>query len=596
MNGVRLHMNKMRPIAALAAGALAAAGLAACGGGDSGGSGSGPGYNAAVDKVINQSDKKGGTLRLAMSDDFDSPDPGNQYYAWDQNFSRFYGRGLMTFKPAAGDESKQIVPDLATAPGQPSDGAKTWTYKLRTGVKYDDGTPVTSKDVKYAVERSNFTDELQLGPKYFKTYLVDNKPAYKGPYKDKSDEGLKSIETPDDSTIIFHLSKPFSEFDDLVAMSQTIPVPKAKDTGLKYESSIVSSGPYKVDNYTRGKSMTLSRNPNWDPSTDPIRKALPDKIELQLKQNADDIDNRLLAGSLDMDVAGVGVQAGTQPKVLAAAQKPYTDNPIQGYLRFMSLNLHVKPLDNIHCRNAVQYATDKVAAQTAYGGPLAGGDVATTILPPTVDGYRKFDLFPQKQAAGGNGLDAATLAKAKQELAACGQPNGFSTKISARSDRPKEVAMAQAIQQSLKKVGINVSIVQWPAGDYFNKYVGVPNYVHQHGIGMMLMAWAADWPTGYGFLSQIVDGRAIKPSGGNNLAEEDNPKVNAALDQAIASTDKATRTKLYGDIDQMVMQDAVEVPLIYAKALLYRPKRVTNVGITAGYGGMYDYLNMGVEK
>jgi peptide/nickel transport system substrate-binding protein len=156
--------------------------------------------------------------------------------------------------------------------------------------------------------------------------------------------------------------------------------------------------------------------------------------------------------------------------------------------------------------------------------------------------------------------------------------------------------MAQAIQQSLKKVGINVSIVQWPAGDYFNKYVGVPNYVHQHGIGMMLMAWAADWPTGYGFLSQIVDGRAIKPSGGNNLAEEDNPKVNAALDQAIASTDKATRTKLYGDIDQMVMQDAVEVPLIYAKALLYRPKRVTNVGITAGYGGMYDYLNMGVEK
>ncbi|MEO3824491.1 ABC transporter substrate-binding protein [Actinomadura sp. B10D3] len=584
----------MRPIAVLAAGLVAAAGLAACGGGDSEGSGSGPGYNAGVNEVVNKSDKKGGTLKLGDSDDFDSPDPGNTYYAFSQNIARQYGRALTTFKPAAGTESNEVVPDLATDLGQSSDGGKTWTYKLRTGVKYDDGTTVTSKDVKYAVERSNYTKELQLGPKYFKQYLVDNKPAYKGPYDDKSDAGLKSIETPDDQTIVFHLNTPFQEFDYLVAMSQTMPVPKAKDTGTKYETSIVSSGPYKVDNYTRGKSMQLSRNPHWNQSTDPIRKALPDKIDIQLKQNADDIDQRLLSGALDMDITGVGVQSGTQPKVLTPEQKPYVDNPVQGFLRFMSLNQHVKPLDNVHCRLAVQYATDKVAAQTAYGGPLAGGDVATTVLPPSVEGYTKFDLYPQKQAEGG-GLDQATLDKAKQELQACGKPEGFSSKISARSDRPKEVAMAEAIQQSLAKVGIKVSIVQFPAGDYFNKYVGVPKYVHDHGIGMMIMAWAADWPTGYGFLAQIVHGDAIKPSGGNNLAELDDPAINKALDDAIANPDKAARMKAYGEIDKLVMQSGTEVPLIYAKALMYRPKRVTNAGITYAYGGMYDYLNMGVE-
>lgn len=587
-------MNKMRPIAVFAAGVVAAAGLAACGGGDSGSSGSGPGYNAGVNTVVNKSDKKGGTLKFASSDDFDSPDPGNTYYAFSQNISRIYGRGLTTFNPAAGEESLKVVPDLATDLGQASDGGKTWTYKLRTGVKYDDGSTVTSKDVKYAVERSNYSDELQLGPKYFKQYLIDNKPGYKGPYKDKNDAGLKSIETPDDQTIIFHLNTAFQEFDYLVGMSQTVPVPKAKDTGLKYESAIVSSGAYKVDNYTRGKSMSLSRNPNWNQSTDPIRKALPDKVEIQLKQNADDIDQRLLAGSLDMDIAGVGVQSGTQPKVLAADQKPYVDNPVQGFLRFMSLNQHVKPLDNIHCRVAVQYATDKVAAQTAYGGPLAGGDTATTVLPPSVAGYTKFDLYPQKQAEGG-GLDQATLAKAKQELQQCGQPNGFSTKISARSDRPKEVAMAQAIQQSLAKVNIKTEIVQFPAGDYFNKYVGVPKYVHDHGIGMMIMAWAADWPTGYGFLAQIVHGSAIKPSGGNNLAEVNDPAVNKGLDDAIATPDEAARLKAYGEVDKLVMGTAMEVPLVYAKALMYRPKRVTNAGITYSYGGMYDYLNMGVE-
>lgn len=180
-------MNKMRPIAVFAAGVVAAAGLAACGGGDSGGSGSGPGYNAGVNEVVNKSDKKGGTLKLGDSDDFDSPDPGNTYYAFSQNIARQYGRALTTFKPAAGQESNEVVPDLATDLGQSSDGGKTWTYKLRTGVKYADGTTVTSKDVKYAVERSNYTKELQLGPKYFKQYLVDNKPAYKGPYEDKSD-------------------------------------------------------------------------------------------------------------------------------------------------------------------------------------------------------------------------------------------------------------------------------------------------------------------------------------------------------------------------------------------------------------------------
>jgi peptide/nickel transport system substrate-binding protein len=372
-------------------------------------------------------------------------------------------------------------------------------------------------------------------------------------------------------------------------------VQKAKDKGLSYANSIASTGPYKIESYTPDKQMNLIRNPNWDQSTDPIRKALPDRIELSLKQEANDIDNRLLAGQVAADVAGVGVQSGTQPKLLSdPAKKQWTDNPVQGFLRFMAISTKVKPLDNIHCRTAVQYATDKISAQTAYGGPVAGGDIATTIIPPTVNGYQKFDIYPQVYVKSG-GLDQATLNKAKAELQACGQPNGFSTKITARSDRPKEVAMAQAIQQGLTKVGIKTEIKTFPAGDYFNKYVGAPKYVHDNGIGLMLMAWAADWPTGFGFLSQIIDGRAIKPSGGNNLPEEDNPAINDALDKAIGNTDDAVRTKSWGDIDMMAMKDAVDVPIIYAKALLYRPPFLKNVGITYSYGGMYDYLNMGVK-
>lgn len=581
-------MKKVRSMAILATGVAMGGGLAACGG-DSGTADTGLSYGAAINQVVNQSDKKGGTLRLANSDDFDSPDPGNQYYVWVQNFSRLYGRALATFKPAAGQASLQLTPDLATSLGKPSDGARTWTYTLRKGIKYSDGTPVTSRDVKYAVERSNFSDELQLGPKYFKAFLVDNKPTYKGPYEDKSDAGLKSIETPDDSTITFHLKQPFADFDYLVGMSQTVPVPKAKDTGTNYEKHILSSGPYKIDNYTRDKSMTLSRNPHWDPSTDPIRKALPDRITLQLKQNGNDIDNRLLSGALDIDTGGVGVQQGTQPKILTdKGEKANADDGITGVVRYMAIEKNVAPFDNLHCRLAVEYATDKVAAQTGFGGPVTGGDIATTLIPPTVNGHKNFDLYPSGDGHG-------DLAKAKQELAACGKPNGFATKISARSDRPKEVAAAQGIQQGLAKVGIKASIVQFPAGDYFTKYVGAPTYARSHGVGLMMMAWAADWPTGFGFLSQIVDGRAIKPSGSTNLSEENSEQVNAALDAAIANPDPAARTAAWGRIDEMVMKDAAVVPIIYAKSLLYHPPNVTNVGVSLGYGGMYDYLNLGLK-
>lgn len=254
----------------------------------------------------------------------------------------------------------------------------------------------------------------------------------------------------------------------------------------------------------------------------------------------------------------------------------------------MALNLHVAPFDNVHCRKAVQWAVDKQSVIDAMGG-APKGDVATTLLPPSVNGYTKFDKYP---TAGHKG----DVAKAKAELKLCGKPNGFSTTLTARSDRASEVAGATAIQNSLKAVGIKVDIKQFPSGKYFSNFAGVPSYVHQHKLGMMMMAWGADWPTGYGFLDQIIDGSAIKPSGGNNLMELNDPKINAALKAAIGNTDSAARTKAWGDIDKMVADNASVVPLIYRKNLLIRPTSATNVTVTQAYLGMYDYLLLSSSK
>jgi peptide/nickel transport system substrate-binding protein len=109
-----------------------------------------------------------------------------------------------------------------------------------------------------------------------------------------------------------------------------------------------------------------------------------------------------------------------------------------------------------------------------------------------------------------------------------------------------------------------------------------------------MMAWAADWPDGYGFLQQIIDGTAIKASGNSNLSELNDPAINKMLDEAIGNTDAAARTKAWGDIDKAAMAQAPLVPLLYRKDPLYRPDSATNVFVTEAYG-MYDYLNVGVK-
>lgn len=585
-------MKRSKATAAMAAAVVLALGATACGGGskDSGGKGGGSSTaDAALTSIVNPSDKKGGTLTFAHSDVADSLDPGNTYYGWVQNFARLYARSLTTFKPAVGKAGLQIVPDLAESLGKPSADAKTWTYTLRQGVKYEDGTPVTSKDVKYAVERSNFAPEaLSNGPTYFKAHLVDG-DKYQGPYKDKSPDGIKSIETPDDRTIVFHLKDGFADFDYLAGLPGTAPVPQKADKGADYVKHIVSSGPYKFSSYEDGKGATLVRNPEWDPKTDPIRKALPDKVEIKFKVNQVTIDNNLINNSLQVDAQGNGVDPQTQPKVLQDPKyKKQTDSSIAGATSYIGLNLHVKPFDNIHCRKAVQWGVDRASAQEAAGGPPKG-DVATTLLPPNVNGYTKFDEYP---TPGGKG----DIAKAKEELAQCGQPNGFTTTLTARSDRNPEMAMATAVQASLKKIGITAEIKSFPSGKYFTNFAGVPDYVHSHNLGMIMTAWGADWPTGFGFLDQITNGAAIKPSGGNNVQELDDPKINEMLNSAIKNTDAAARNKAWGDIDKLIADNASAVPLVYRKNLLYRPTGAANVTVTQAYLGMYDYALMSVSK
>src|SRR5712672_3749939 len=130
--------------------------LAACGGSGGGApaSSSSAGYNAAITKVVDRSSHKGGTLTFGDSSTPDSTDPGNTYYPFMWDLTRLYTMPLMTYRSCPGTCGLQVVPDLASGPGIVGDNGLTWTYHIRPGVKFENGTTVTSADVKYAVERT----------------------------------------------------------------------------------------------------------------------------------------------------------------------------------------------------------------------------------------------------------------------------------------------------------------------------------------------------------------------------------------------------------------------------------------------------------
>ncbi|MFF9818129.1 ABC transporter substrate-binding protein [Streptomyces sp. NPDC014006] len=580
------------------AAAFVVAGLlttAACGGGSGDGdSKSGAaGFDAANNKVAQASlAKKGGTLRFGAAQDADSWDTTRGYYGFMWNFSRYYSRQLVTNKPAPGKEGATLTPDLASGLAKVTDDGKTYTYTLRDGITWEDGKPITSKDLKYGIERIWAQDVLSGGPTYLKDVL-DPKSEYKGPYKDTSADhlGLKAIDTPDDKTIVFHLPKANSDFEEMLALTSASPVRQDMDTKSKYGLKPFSSGPYKFQSYNPGKDLTLVRNANWKQASDPVRKAYPDKITVTFFSNANELDQRLINGDLDLDIN----QTGMSPQGRQTALKQHKgnlDNPTSGYIRYAVFPQSVKPFDNIHCRLAVIYGADHVSLQTARGGPLAGGDIGTNMLPPNVAGGegQKYDPF---QLAGAN--KNGNAAKAKEELKACGQPNGFKTTIAVRNNKPVEVATAQSLQASLKKVGINVDIDQYD-GSQTTGIIGSPSNVQKKGYGIIIMGWGPDFPSVQGFGLPLWDSKYIQQSGNNNYALIKDKTIDGLFDSYVNTLDDAGKTKIATDINHKVMEGGYYLPFVFEKFINWRSDNLANVYTTDGYSGMYDFVNLGLKN
>ncbi|MGP3944660.1 caspase, EACC1-associated type [Streptomyces sp. 6N106] len=551
------------------------------------------GNNAAAEgSVVNPSTKSGGTLKFISKDDADSWDPQRSYYGFVWNFSRYYARQLVTYAPKPGKDGTELVPDLAERKAEVTDGGKTYTYTLRAGITWEDGTAITSQDIKYGIERIWAQDTVSGGPTFIQQAL-DPGHTYKGPYKDTSKDklGLKAIQTPDDRTIVFKLPKANGDFERMLATPSASPVKKTKDTKGKYQANPFSSGPYKFGSYEPRTSLELIRNTEWKRASDPIRTALPDRITVNIGSDEQTNTKALFAGDYDLDLESSGLTAASLAQATSSSGlRARLDSPSNGMLLFAALPRSVKPLNNVHCRKAVLYAADRENMRTAAGGPQTG-DIAPHILPPTIVGSdSSYDPYGTLDNKGKPDAD-----KAEAELKACGEPNGFRTTIAVRNNRPAEVAVAMSLQASLRKVGITTEVAQVD-GSRFSETIGAPATVKKKGYGIVLYRWLADFPTGQSFLQPLADSRFILPTGNFNVAELDDPTVDDLFDTAIAEQDPAKAGSDYAQIDRRISDSAAYLPILFQKSVIWRGSRLTNVYTSEPWEGRYDYVSLGVSE
>lgn len=398
---------------------------------------------------------KGGNINVLMSSDFQTLDPGNSNYVQTANVGQLYYRNLTMAKETAG-QPPTIVPDLATDTGQVSKDGLTWTFTLQKGLKFEDGRPITSADVKYGIERTFAQDVYTQAPQELNAAL--DAGGYKGPYKDPSAD-LKAVETPDERTIVFHLKKPFAEFPALASRSNTSPVPKDKDTKLDYTNHPVSSGPYMVDSYSRGKSLKLVRNPNWDPATDPNRSALPDTFSFSLSTSQATISQQLLANSdpnaLTLDSNGA-LQTSDSAKLADAQVKDRVASGLLGCNDVLSLN--TEKISDPDVRKAIALALDRQSILVQYGGRRFG-ELTQTPLNAKMRGYVAQDLEIDPTGK-------PKLEEAKKLLEGKNYPKSLTYGYANNRDAYKNTGTV--IQQNLKALGIDVQLVPIPAPNYYS--------------------------------------------------------------------------------------------------------------------------------
>jgi peptide/nickel transport system substrate-binding protein len=572
-------------VGAAVAGILALA-LAACSGDTSGVGPTPPSKQQLYGK------HRGGVLKVYDHEDFEHFDTAEAYGGEDYTVLYAVARPLYSSLP---NTANALSPDVAAAAPTIGDGGKTLTVKIRPHIYF--GPPVnrevTAADVAYAIERGA---NPNVACPYFESYfgdLVGAKDAKGGP--------IAGIETPSRYTIAFHLTKPTASllYGALsLPLSSPLPAEFVKPLDAHHPTTygteyMVATGPYMLQSngkgrflgigYQPGKSVTLVRNPSWNPHSD-YRPAYLDRVEI--------------------NIGGEPAVIGQQ--VLKSENAIQNDNPAQSIVKeayehypqqitftpgsgtyYASLDNAHGPFENIDLRKAVWAALDRDALVKVRGGRLTAQPM-THFLYPGVNGY--------EQAGGAAGPrvdynehpegDAAVAAK---YMKLAGYPSGKYTgsetvQVVGATGEPEE-GMAQIVDQTLQNLGFKTHLSLVDKSAMYEKYCTVP----AQEIDVCPNAgWVRDFADPQTVLEVPFSGHAIVPEGNSNWSQVNDPRINAAMERAELVVGEPARARAWAKIDEMLVEQAVAAPEVFASIAAIEGRGVD--GVTQLWdSGAWDY-------
>jgi peptide/nickel transport system substrate-binding protein len=562
--------------------------LGACGsGGSSSNSGTGIDTNQlgntgsgtdprATGPVTLDGAQRGGTLTVLTNTGLTTTiDPAEAYYLDTMSVdSQLLTRSLTQYKYDPDKKQMVLVPDLATDLGQHNDDYTRWTFTIRDGVKFEDGSTVTAKDVAWGMQRCMDAATFPTGPcQYYSNVYFRGGSTYKGPYT-APDQKFRAIKV-DGNKLTILMDKPFPDMPYWGAFPANGPVPAGKDSDpTTYKKHPWSTGPYMIKTFNQSKELVLVKNPYWDPKTDPARTQYPDEYDFKLQQPSEKIDQVLLADS------GDGQSTLTYDNLLAPDyQQMKQKAPDRLTLGGQPCTFYWGP-DN-------RKITDKrirEALSWAYpykNAILAGGDIpgvtavpATNLMPPGIPGRTAYNVTGREPFQ----TDASKAKQLLQEANA----TGYEIKFLFRTDDPISVKVKDAIVRGLDAAGFKATPVPTTIANYSADRADTSS-----DLNVRSASWCSDWPSGATWLPTVYAN--TKPDTSHSLGANYSAFASKAVQKKIDQIQLMPLNEQPGawnDLDRQVMSDYFPLfPTYYGGVVMAHGSRVQ---------GMYDDSALGM--
>jgi peptide/nickel transport system substrate-binding protein len=530
--------------------------------------------------------KKGGTLKLAGLKDITHYDTNQAYEvrAWGFHL-RAISRQMLSYANVADEKKRdEPTPDLASEMPKISDDGLTYTFSIKDKVKWAPpiNREIVAGDFVRAIKRLCDPNGVSGGLSYFTGTIAGMTEYCDGFAKIAKEkvaavkeyvEGheISGLKADGDKKLTITLKQKAGDFTNMMATPFTTPVPVEVlnyiTDNAEWRKHIPASGPYMVESYAAKQSLKLVRNPNWDSSTDKLRAAYVDRIEIVLNAaSKESIQQQVEAGTLDMYLRGNPPNAAADKAERIKDTRLHVDKD-GACVFYLSFNLHHnsvggKAIQNKVVRQAINYAIDKTAIIQVLGGPR-NGSPAGQILTPVLLGYKKMDPYATPGSKG-------DVPKAKSLLASANVKTLKLDFIYDNTETNKNIV--QVVADKLKEVGISINPI--PKDD---ATVDTTN-PKSDNWDLYYAGWCPDW-NGNGartFFTPLLSDPGLKnynAGGSYNYGGYDNPEVDTKVTEALAASPEEA-ANIWPDIDAKVMDDSPWVPIYTSNSVNYIGTRV----------------------